>query len=163
MENTIIGYTAGLGKYGLNMFDWIAGSVGATDKVKPAKTATQKPLIRGFTVNENATGKAVEFLYDEKTKLTKEKGSLNLENKKTQTKKIYENQSKLNFLNKATDAIGDISKKIREISNDDVLTAEQKRDKIKELSQQRNDIARNAKAEYKKTERPSLSQIRKKQ
>lgn len=61
----------------------------------------------------------------------------------------FDNQSKLDFLNKTSEKINDISKEIRAIQNDENLTSTEKRDNINILSKKRNDIARTAQNEYK--------------
>ena len=67
MDNTIKGATAGLGTYVLDATDKVLG------KNKPAKNASQLPGIKAFTANENSTGKAVNFVYDELDKGNKRK------------------------------------------------------------------------------------------
>jgi hypothetical protein len=145
VDNTLKGATAGLGTYVLDAVDTVVG------KNKPAKNPSQYPVVKAFTVNENSTGKAVNFVYDELNKLTDERGSFELNNKTEKGKipKKYEKESQYKFLYNASKQIGAISKDIREIQNDKAMTPEQKRIKINELSQKRNDVARDIQKRYK--------------
>lgn len=137
VENTIRGTTAGLGGYVLDTTDKLLG------KNKPAKNMSQLPVLKGFTVNETNSGRSMEFVYNEKDKLTKEKNSLKLRNEK------FDKQDRLKYLTKATEQIGDISKEIREIQNSLKLTPTEKRDKINPLAKKRNELARQAQKDYK--------------
>jgi hypothetical protein len=139
VENTIRNTTAGLGGYVLDAADKALG------KNKPAKNTNQQPVIKAFTVNEKSTGKALDFIYSEKDRLTKERGSFELTNKDAK----FPDESKYKYMNKIAKEIGGISKEIREIQNDQKLTAVQKRDKINVLADERNRIAREAQAYYK--------------
>jgi hypothetical protein len=138
MENTIKGFTAGLGDYALQAGDIPFG------KNKPSKNTSQLPVVKGFTVNENSTGKAVEFIYNEVDRLAKEKGSAKANNATFDKIPAYKNVSKL------ADRVSEISKEIRDIQNSKTLSSDDKRDKINKLSQLRNQIARQGMENYKK-------------
>jgi hypothetical protein len=137
MENSIRGLTAGLGGYALDTVDAIAG------KEKPAKNISQLPVIKAFAVNEYSSGKSMNFVYDEKDRLTKEKNSLRL------GKLQFTKQKQLKYLETVISQIGDISTEIRKIQNSNNLTSTEKRDKINVLSEKRNNIARDAQSQYK--------------
>ena len=141
MDNTIKGATAGLGTYALDATDKVLG------KNKPAKNVSQLPGIKAFTVNENSTGKAVNFVYDEFDKLSKERTSYRADNPKAKNK--FSKEAQFKFLNNASDEISAISKEIRLIQNDKDMTPKEKREKINMLSQKRNDVAREAQEKHK--------------
>jgi hypothetical protein len=140
MENTIRGLTAGLGGYALDAVDAMAG------KEKPAKNISQLPVIKAFAVNEYSTGKSMDFIYDEKDNLTKEKNSLKLGKLK------FAKEKQLDYLETVVKQIGEISTEIKKIQNSNNLTSVEKRDKINVLSEKRNTIARKAQELYKSKE-----------
>jgi hypothetical protein len=135
VDNTIRGVTAGLGGYGLDIFDIILGK----DTQKPAKNVSQMPILKGFLVNENSSGKSMETLYDDKDKLTREKNSAKLK------KLPFENQQGLKKATVTADKVSDLTKQIREITNSQTLTPKAKRDKINELTDLRNKLTRDYK------------------
>lgn len=160
IDNTIQGLTGGLGRYATDAIDVILESTGLTpDKQKPSTDITQKPLLKAFLVNNKSTGKSLDQLYKEKEMLTNDKNSFNLDNKQKPTGTLldisklknsqYPNKSKLDFLNDVTGKIGDISKEIRDISNSQVLTSEQKKYKLNELNKLRNNLSFTAYNNYK--------------
>jgi hypothetical protein len=141
MDSTIRNATGGLGGYALDAIDWLVRDVtGIVPKnAQPAKNTSQLPVAKAFLVNENQTGKAMDFVYTERTRLTTARNSSIGE---------FKEEGKYQYIETVADAIGKISKQIREIQNDPTLTAEQKRDQINELSKQRNDYARKAQTKY---------------
>jgi len=148
MENVIRGTTAGLGGYALEATDKLLG------KKKPAKTVTQQPVLKAFTVNEMASGKSVDYIYNQVNKLTKEKNSAKLR------KEMFKKQSQLNYLENVSEQLSDISKRIRDISNSTKYTPKEKRDMIKKLVDKRNEIAIKARdkivPKLKASEKPRL-------
>lgn len=139
MDNTIKQTTAGLGTYATTAIDAILNFAGITeDKNLPNKNISQKPVIKSFLVNENQTGKSMEFIYDERDKLQKNKNS----DKDVQPKA-------LKYLNSKTGKIGDITSEIRKITNDKSILSEDKRLKINKLSQERNKLSIDAEKEFK--------------
>jgi hypothetical protein len=136
MDNTIKGFTAGLGTYATSFADYLADKMNVTDKpVKPEKGITQQPLAKAFLVNPNQSGKSVEQLYDLREELTDKKGSAKFNNT------LFTDQPMLKFITDQTDLMGDITKEIRTIENSRSLDASQKRTKIEGLLKRRNDIA----------------------
>lgn len=136
VDNTIRGLTAGMGGYALDIFDIILGK----ETEKPAKNVSQMPLLKGFLVNENSSGKSMETLYDDKDKLTREKNSAKL------NKLPFTEQQDLKKATATAERVSAITKQIREITNSTTLTPEQKREKINELTKLRNELTR----QYKK-------------
>ena len=149
IDNTIRGVTAGVGGYVLDATDAVMG------KNKPAKNLTQYPAVKAFTVNENATGKAVSFAYDELDKLSRERGSYNDDNPVIKGKpkpKEYPREKQYKFLYNTSKQVSAVSKEIRIIQNNKTMSPQDKRTQINELSQKRNDIARVLQEQYKKGE-----------
>ena len=130
--------TGGLGSYALDAIDWFLDKTGIVDVNRPAKNITQQPLIKGFTVNQLASGKSVGELYDLDNELTRKKNSSRLNNVG------FPDSALLKFTTMATDSIGDITKQMRLVEASDVMTPEEKRDSLLKLSEQRNNIARKA-------------------
>jgi hypothetical protein len=141
MDATIRNATGGLGSYALDAIDWLVQDVaGIVPKnATPAKNTSQIPVARSFLVNENQTGKSMEFVYSERDKLTRARNS---------TVGAFKDEGKYQYLDTVADAIGKKSAEIRAIQNDTKLTAEQKRDKINVLSAERNELARTAQGKY---------------
>lgn len=132
VDNTIRGVTAGMGGYALDIFDIILGK----ETKKPAKNLSQYPLLKGFLVNENSSGKSMETLYNDKDKLTREKNSAKL------NKLPFTQQQGLKKATSTADRVADITKLIREATNSQTLSPEQKRIKINELTDIRNGLTR---------------------
>ena len=76
------------------------------------------------------------------TKVTKERTSYRNDNPKTKGK--YSKEKQYDFLNNVSSEISGISKEIRAVQNDKDMKPKEKRAKINELSQKRNDVARAA-------------------
>ena len=143
MDNTIRGATAGLGGYATSAIDFIAETSGLVDKKnKPARNVSELPLLRAFLTSEKSGGKAMGKIYDEKDKLTKEKGSFKIDNPNPKT--WFPGDDRLKALGKITDEIGDITKEIRRIENDRSISPKDKREYINSLTDSRNKLARNA-------------------
>jgi hypothetical protein len=144
MDNTIRQTTAGLGTYASTAIDSILGKLGVVEeKNLPNKNISQKPVIKSFIVNTNQSGRSMEFIYDTKDKLQKEKNSASA------NKSEFNNNSQLKLLNSATGKIGDITSKIRKITNDKSISSEKKKELINKLSKERNDISNTATKKYK--------------
>lgn len=141
MDNTIRGLTAGLGTYATSAIDVILDEAGITDNpVKPTRDTAQRPLAKAFLVNPLQSGKSTEKLYDMKDKLSKEKSSTKLAGSKFDPAK----EKLLKSIEKQTDNMSDLTKKIRETENSRTLSSEEKGRIIKELTQKRNQIAHEA-------------------
>jgi len=136
IDNTIRGVTAGLGTYATTAIDSILYGLGAAEKpIRPQKDITQQPFIKAFTVSQTGTGKAIDELYKLQDKLERELGSAKLKGSP------FKDKGKLNKIKDATEKIGKISKRIRGIQNDKVMTAQEKRVELDRLNKKRNNIA----------------------
>lgn len=60
VDNTIRGYTGGLGGFGLTLSDSVLG----LDETRPAKRWTEQPGIRGFTATPYSSSESVQEVYD---------------------------------------------------------------------------------------------------
>ena len=139
--------TGGLGTTALNSMDWLLDKTGIVDKpVKAKKDVTQLPLLKGWLVNSSTSAKSVGDLYDLKTELTKEKGSLKLSDSN------FDKQPLLTYVTRETGRISDISKEIRTVTESKTLTAEEKRIEIDRLIKMRNNVGIEAMKKYKKNE-----------
>lgn len=139
IDNTIRGLTAGLGTYATSAIDTIVEGITDMDKPeKPQKDISQMPLARAFLVNQNSTGKAMDKVYKEKDKLTRQKNSAKL------TGEPFRRGGDLMYLDRMTDAIGDLTKAIKSIENNPTLDAATKRERIESLNERRNELARKA-------------------
>lgn len=139
VDNTIKGLTAGLGTYATSAIDLVAESTGAVDKKnKPKRNVSELPLLRAFLTSDKSGGKAMENLYREKDKLTKEKSSAKLNNDP------FDQGQRLARLNAIAGDISDITKRIRNIESDKSISPQSKKDQIDALSQKRNELAKKA-------------------
>jgi hypothetical protein len=139
MDNTIRGLTAGLGTYATSAIDVLLENMNITDNpAKPKKGAEQKPLAKAFLVNPLQGGKSTEKLYDMRKKLTRERGSAELNNRP------FEDEAKLKFINNRTSKMAEINNLIREIENSKKIRADKKGDAIRKLTKAKNKIAREA-------------------
>ncbi|AJK28087.1 hypothetical protein AVV20_gp20 [Bacillus phage Palmer] len=140
VENTVRGMFGGLGTYGLEAADKavtepILKATGKYDNVDaPAKLVSQQPILRSFMVDKGTTGDSMNKLYDLREKLQRQKGS----------KSKDFDEYKYDQVKAGTQAVGDITKDMREIQNSTKLTAKQKRDRLEKLNEQRNEVARKA-------------------
>jgi len=136
IDNTIQGYTAGLGKLGTQIIDKTLETTGAIDaKNKPDKKFSELPVVDAFTVNTASTGQSMQDLYSTKEKLTKEKNSAKL------NKEPFKSNGKLNYINSQTALISNINKQIRTIRENKNLSPEVKRKRMDILNNRRNDIS----------------------
>ena len=138
MDNTIKGTTAGLGTYATSAIDFVAETSGLVDKKqKPARNISELPLLRAFLASEKSD-KSLGKVYDEKDKLTRNKGSAKIDSPKAK----FPEEKRLKQLNETTGKIGDITKEIRKIENDRNLAPLLKRERINSLTEKRNLLAR---------------------
>lgn len=137
IDNTIQGFTGGLGTYATNVVDLMLDGANLTDNPeKPAKGIDQKPIAKAFLVNQSGSGASIDKLYTLKDKLSKAKSSAN------QNDSRFDDATRLKTINDAAKQISDINKEIRSIENSYDYNAEQKRTLLDDLIQQRNEIAR---------------------
>ncbi len=137
IDNTIQGFTGGLGTYATNIVDLILDGTNLTDNPeKPAKGIDQKPIIKAFLVNQSGSGASIDKLYTMKDKLNKAKSSAN------QNDSRFDDATRLKTINDAAKQISELNKEIRSIENSYDYNADEKRNLLNDLVQQRNQIAR---------------------
>ncbi|MBP2635059.1 MAG: hypothetical protein H6Q72_966 [Firmicutes bacterium] len=131
IDNTINGYTASAGKFLVGLTDNLIGN----PKELPAKTMSELPGIRGLTYTPLKNPQSVEEFYN---KLEEVEKTYNASGKKgnppAEVKKMRQNAERIKDLNKEN----------RNITNDDKLTPEQKRQKIDTNAAKVLQIARKA-------------------
>jgi len=145
MENTIKGYTAGLGQYSMDIYDFIAGKTYAKDIQKPEKTLTQKPLVRAFLMNNMSTGKSMSYVYDTFNELNTKNNGLKQQGEKLTGKEMEKFKDITNY----KEAISAVSKDMRDISNSASYSPEEKTKLLVELNKERNDYSIKAYDTYK--------------
>lgn len=139
MENTIYGFTAGLGRYATDAIDAILKGSGAVDRpAAPQKRAEQLPLVRSFTVDPLQNTRSLDKLYERREELTRQKNSANANDRE------FTKADELKRLDKAAKEISGINKEIRSIERDQYMSASEKRRRIEPLLRQRNEIAKQA-------------------
>lgn len=137
IDNTIQGFTGGLGTYATNVVDLLLDSANLTDNPeRPSKGIDQKAVTKAFLVNQSGSGASLDKLYTLREKLNKAKGSAKENDSR------FDDTTKLKMINDAAKEISDINKQIRSIQNSYDYTADQKKKALDELIQQRNEIAR---------------------
>ncbi|MFY0760181.1 LPD38 domain-containing protein [Metabacillus dongyingensis] len=139
IDNTIQGFTGGLGTYATSSIDWFLDETKAIDKPeKPAKGIDQLPVAKAFLVNQNTSGKSLEKLYNLKDKLADARGSAK------QNGKPFEDEQKYNVANRLTKGLAGLNKQIRTVENSPELSGEEKKTQLEMLIRQRNEAARKA-------------------
>lgn len=133
IDNLISGYFAGLGTSVTNVMDYALGKVGLTAE-KPEMGAESNTIGKRFIVNVNSNSSSLDEMYNKKTELTQKSNSEDglSDNEEEQLEKLKE----------ATTNVSKINKQIKEIKKDLTMSGKEKAEKIKELQQQRTDIAR---------------------
>lgn len=138
MDNTIRGFTAGLGTYATDIIDLIVEGTGLVDEVeRPEKDfLTEQTPLRAFLMNKNSTGKSVDKLYSLKDKLNRDRGSY-----ESKSGEEFPNEAEYQFVNDVTKEISELSKAIRMIENDPNMDGKLKRQEIEKLNKLRNYLA----------------------
>ncbi|MGF6951861.1 hypothetical protein QF028_004366 [Neobacillus sp. B4I6] len=137
IDNTIQGFTGGLGTYFTSAIDMFAKG-GEGEPVRPEKSIDQMPVARAFLVNQSSSGESLDKLYNLKEKLTKARGSAK------QNSKPFADEGKYKVVNNATKSIGNLNKQIRSIENSPDLSAQMKKARLDEFIRLRNDLSRQA-------------------
>jgi hypothetical protein len=138
MDNTIRGFTAGLGSYATSFIDTILKSSGAIDRPESAeKRLEQLPLAKAFLVDPFQNTKSLDKFYDEREKLQKQKTSAKLNNT------LFKDEARLKYLNKVADNMSKINSNIRSIESGEFSPTE-KRERIESLLMTKLELARKA-------------------
>lgn len=139
VDNTIQGFTGGLGTYFTSVLDMFINGLSSEDQPeKPAKSIDQQPIAKAFLVNQSGSSKSLDKFYDMRDKLTKARGSANQDDKEFSSEAQYK---KSNDLNKG---ISDLNKEIRTVQNSPTLSSQQKKEQLDKLIRERNKAANEA-------------------
>ena len=160
MENTIKGFTAGLGTYATDSIDALlkGPNVPFTGGKKlypplierptpPEKRAEQSPFARSFLVDPLGATKSMDKMYREIDRLSREESSRQLRGEEPTMigkKTVHlptETAKRLVDLQGVSKDISDINKTIRAIESDKVKTAKQKRNELEPLLAKRNKLS----------------------
>jgi len=146
MDNTIRGFTAGLGTYATSAIDTILqGKIGGKQVTPPlvnrpeapAKRAEQRPLAKAFLIDPMQGGKSMDKFYEEREKLQKQKASAQINNKP------FDKGPLLKYLDGVSKKMSEYNKRIREIESSD-MSAKEKRERIDPFIKERNRLAQEA-------------------
>lgn len=136
IDNTIKGYTAGLGQYGVAGADSIIKSMaGGTGTVQPSKGWYEKPPVSGFLATTSGGGQVRQDFYDTWDDLSKQKSSAD------KNKTRFENVTEYARLKGAKTVIDKLMDQYKKIQNDRAISAQDKRSKLDALDGKMNDIA----------------------
>lgn len=141
IDNTLKGYTAGLGQYGVDTIDkgidWFSGKKKTPE---PAKKWTEDPFFRSFFATTAGGGQVREDFYDAWDKISKKKASSDRDEEKLPP----EQQRKYMRLKAAKSAIDKLNKQYKTIRDSKDIDAETKRSKMDELDAKMNEAAAKA-------------------
>lgn len=147
IDNTIRGYTAGLGSMSLDALDIVfEGLTGVEKPDRPSKSFSQLPVAKAFFANPSSTGKSVDYVYTELDKLTRTRGSA----KEGKSGFTPQEENKYQFLNDRAKQISEVSKEIRQVTNSPKLSGDDKRERLEKLNDLRNKIARDTRNKLEK-------------
>jgi hypothetical protein len=136
IDNTIKGYTAGLGQYGVDLADKVIEGVRGSDGVaEPAKKWTEDPFFRSFFVSTAGGGQVRQDFYDKWDKLSAAKASA------ARNEKKFAQQREYDRMNRYYKQISKLNKQYKEIQQSKTLSAEEKRSKLDALDAKMNAAA----------------------
>jgi len=136
IDNTIRGYTAGLGQYAVSGLDKGIEKLGILGKAtEPQKKLSEQPFIKAFTVNTAGGGQIREEFYNQWEKLDSKKASADF-NQEPFYSLEYER------LKSAKKSIDKLNKVYKDVQKDTLMNPVQKRDLLDKLDAQMNELAR---------------------
>lgn len=136
IDNTIRGYTAGLGSYAVSGIDaGIKALRGDRGIPLPAKKPTEQPFTRAFFASTSGGGQIREDFYQRWNELDRQKASATFNNKPF----VNAEYNRLKSAKKNMDKLYDSYKRIQE---SETVSPAEKRRKMDELDKQMNNIAR---------------------
>jgi hypothetical protein len=122
IDNTVYGYTGGLGRQVAELTDFVAGG-----KNQPARSVTEYPIARGFTATSYRNSQPIQDFYNALKKQDELEAEAKFNKKKpmpTQTKRTLDNAEKV---------MREFNKQEKAARDSTSLTPDQKRKKIDEL------------------------------
>lgn len=135
IDNTIKGYTAGLGGYAVSGADvGINLAKGGKEVPLPSKKLTEQPVLKAFFASTAGGGQVRDDFYKAWGKVSAKKASAD-KNEKPFNDPTY------NMLNYGKKVIDKLNKQYKSIQTDKLLSGNQKRIKLDALDKQMNEIA----------------------
>jgi hypothetical protein len=136
IDNTIRGYTAGLGQYAVDLIDEGIKAVRGDDgPAQPAKKWTEDPFFRSFFVSTAGGGQIRDDFYKEWDRLNKERTSAEF------NETDFEREDEYKAMKPYKREIDKLQKEYKKIRDSKTLTAEQKRSQMDELDAKMNAAA----------------------
>jgi hypothetical protein len=135
IDNTIKGYTAGLGQYAVAGADKLITSLSGKDRpTLPAKSITEQPLLRSFIATTSGGGQVRQDFYDKWSKLSAAKSSADFNGKRF-TDPAY------GPMKGAEAIITNLNKQYKTVQASKTISPQDKRRKLDELDSRMNRIA----------------------
>lgn len=135
IDNTLKGYTAGLGQYAISGIDaLINAGKGGRDIPLPEKKWSEQPLVKAFTVNTAGGGQVREDFYDKWDKLSKKKASADRNDEEF-------NDPDYGALKSAKKQIDEMMKQYKGARDSATMTPEEKRKRLDQLDAAMNEMA----------------------
>jgi hypothetical protein len=136
IDNTIKGYTAGLGQYGVGALDGLLKAIlGESEVSQPKKEWYENQPVSGFLATTSGGGQVRQDFYDQWDQLSKEKASAD----KNQTK--FDNVAEYARLKSSKTIVDKLMDQYKRIQQDRAISAQEKRIKLDALDDKMNDIA----------------------
>jgi len=136
IDNTIKGFTATLGQYGVEGLDTLLQAMlGNSEAPQPSRAFYEHPPVSGFLATTNGGGQIRQDFYDKWDKLTKAKNSAE-KNQQPFKDPDY------GRMKAAYNIITDLNKQYKAVQKDKNLQSGDKRKKLDELDDRMNEIAR---------------------
>jgi hypothetical protein len=141
IDNTIKGYTAGLGQYAVDLIDKGIDTVkGGKEVVRPEKKWTEDPFFRSFFVSTAGGGQIREEFYRKWEKLDSAKASADFNEKDLPP----DQASAYKEIKSYKKEIDKLSRAYKEVQRSKTLSAKEKRSQLDELDAKMNENARKA-------------------
>jgi hypothetical protein len=141
IDNTLKGYTAGLGQYGVDLIDQGIEAVrGKNPVAQPSKKWTEDPLFRSFFVSTAGGGQVRDEFYKKWNKLDAAKASADFNEKQLPANELKDYARMKPYKS----AIDKMMRQYKEIQRSKRLSAEQKRSMLDDLDGKMNEAASKA-------------------
>lgn len=141
VDSLIRGYTGGTGTNLLNIYDTIKEyTVGTSGPKKPALTASEFPIIRGFVSDPRKGSQSVQSFYDKLNDYQQKEAGTKVEHNKLR------GTDKQNYktLSNANNVMKELNKQEREILSSSKMSPEQKRKQLDAIADKQNKLAQAA-------------------
>ncbi|MFC3797894.1 LPD38 domain-containing protein [Cohnella sp. GCM10012308] len=141
IDNTLKGYTAGLGQYGVDAVDKVIDKVSGKKKTpEPAKKLTESPFFRSFFATTSGGGQVREDFYDAWDKISKKKASADRDDQILP----IDQQRQYMRMKAGYNAINKLNKRYKAVRDSKDIDADTKRSKMDELDAKMNEAAAKA-------------------